>query len=137
MSFELTWLLNNRVLVAHVFGTLTDADNATFDDAVRAALNAHRGLPAHLVVDYSDVERIETEISMMSSANQITPLTRHPQLGLRIAITGPLLRFIPTFLASALTPPAQQYSTLDGALAYLHEADPTLNGVNSRLRLPA
>ena len=137
MAFEFSWLLNRRVLHARIFGTMTDTDNATFDDAVQTALNTQSSLPVHLLLDYSGVERIQSHISPVSDENQPSPLARHPGLGLRVAVQTPLLRFIPPFLASALKPPAQQYSSLDGALAYLYDADPTLtpNGQHpARLR---
>lgn len=130
--------MNHRVLVARIYATLTDTDHATFDEAVATALNTQVGLPIHLVIDYRGIERIETEISPTRVESQSIPLTRHPKLGLRVAVAGPLLRFIPTAVESALTPPAQQYSTMDSALAYLQDADPTIAAqVQPRWRRPA
>lgn len=142
MAFELTRITNGRVLHARIFGAMTDIDNATFDDAVRAELNDHAGLPVHLLLDYSGVERIQTHISPVSDALPAATLAKHPALGLRVAVKTPLLRFVPDFLSSALRPPAQQLGSLNEALAYLTDTDPTLRHKQPhapvrRWRLPA
>jgi len=132
MAFEFSWLLNGRVLHARIFGTMTDTDNTIFDDAVQAALNTQTSLPVHLLLDYSGVERIQSHISPVSEDILPSALAKHPALGLRVAVQTPLLRFVPTFLSSALKPPAQRYDSLDGALDYLYDADPTLGPNHQR-----
>jgi hypothetical protein len=132
MTFELSWLLNGRVLHARVFGAMTDTDNALFDDAVETALNRQASLPVHLLLDYSGVERIQSHISPVGENNPPSKLAKHPLLGLRVAVQNPLLRFVPAFLSSALKPPGQQYASLDGALRYLADADPTLTPRSER-----
>lgn len=137
MAFELSWLLNGRLLHARIFGTMTDSDNALFDDAVATALDGQTSLPVHLLLDYSGVERIQSEISPVSAGNQPSKLAKHPALGLRVAVQNPLLRFIPPFLSSALKPPGPRYASLCDALGYLYDADPTLmpdSGRHTRAR---
>jgi hypothetical protein len=134
MCFHFNWLVEGRILAVHVLGRLTDADFSAFDDALETMLSQQTTLPVHVIVDYSRLECIETLVSPTRSQNAVT--LRHPRLGLRAAVDGPMLRFLPVMTGSALRPPANTFASMDEALEYLYAADPTLTTDDPRSTPP-
>lgn len=127
MAFDLSWLYEGRVLYARIYGAITDADDAAFDAAIQQQLTAGKGLPVHLITDYTAVDRVQTHICPEREPD-MTALAKDPRLGFRVACgrQNPILRYLHPLVSFALKPCAQRVNNLNDALAYLSELDNTL-----------
>lgn len=127
MGFEISWLVEGRVLYARMQGVVSNRDDEQFDDAVGVFLNGANGLPVHLITDYSSVERVETVISPTHAVE--SNIARHPALGIRLTSgtqVNPIARYFTPFVSTLLKPGSQRFATRDNALDYLYASDPTL-----------
>ncbi len=130
MAFELSWLLEGRVLYARLYGTVTEQDDDAADWLVEAFLNQSNGLPVHVVTDTTGIEQIQSDIKPSRDVEREHPLCKHPALGVRLSVSSaraPLFRYLSPFLSEAFKPSPLTFHSLDAGLAYLCQIDRSLS----------
>jgi hypothetical protein len=138
--FELSWLLEGRILYAMIENTITEVDDTAFDNAVQQFLDRNTGLPVHIITDYTELETIQTEITPLHGETQDHLLSKHPALGIRVCVSSDhnaLLRYLTPLKSFALKLCAHTEPTVESALEYLYTIDPTLPTEHVALRKPA
>lgn len=129
MAFNLSWLLHGRIVLASIYGTLTEQDDRTFDAQLSEFVNQTTGLPMHVITDYSRLEKIVTDIRPSQPTPTTAALAQNPALGRMItygAHMNPMTRFLGSMSSYALKPSSYRFSSMEGAVAYLCDVDPTL-----------
>jgi len=123
MAIEVSWLLEDRVILAEISGVVSQEDLPSYDAAVQQHLNASTGPTVHLVVDQT---RSESKFDTRLMAGLRFP--RHPKLGWMIPLgaTAPGAKAVGKLAAQSLHVSVHNAGTRDEALDFLQRADATL-----------
>ena len=126
MPIQLSWHLRGRILLATIDGAISDQDSAAYDEQILTYLRTAE-LPVHVTTDFTGLEIIQSEIMPRNTDGDGDALRKHPLIGQIVCVsTNRMLAYLFPFHSWALKPCHARFDTLNDALAYLCEIDPTL-----------
>ncbi len=121
MAIEVSWLLEDRIILAEIKGVISQDDLPPYDAAVQRHLNASTGPTVHLVVDPT---QSESKFDPRMTAGLGFP--RHPKLGWMIPLGTPGTKVVGKLVAQSLHMSVYNAATVHDALDFLQRADATL-----------
>jgi hypothetical protein len=133
MASENSWYIENRVIYARLFGSVTQDDLREGNAAITGFIDTSGVPPIHIIFDTTAVERI------MITALQVRNEVHYFQdkrigwvvvCGLR-GIVEVAVHFIGGIISRVTGIRIQAVSTLDDGLAFLRQVDPSLNDMKA------
>ena len=123
MSIQLSWYLENRVLLLTSQGESSDQDLLDIDQPIIEHLNQSNAPLVHLIADH----RKGGKMPSMKAAAQIQ-WPKHPQYGwgIMVGLTNPVQRFLVAVASNFFKVRQRNFDTMDEALDFLNEVDTTL-----------
>jgi hypothetical protein len=124
MPYEVTWLVDKRIIYFHTSGIATIDDVKAGNKKVMVMLD--EGIPfVHLITDSTDVEKVQLGLNDLASVFRDMPAS--PKLGWSIYISPKMLdRFFASVTTQLTKSRHREFNTLADAIAFLQSVDDTL-----------
>ena len=123
MSSQLTWYLENRVILVANEGMISDQDMLSVDQPIADYMNQSKAPLVHLIVD-------NTSAIYAPSVKTVTQakFPKHPQCGwvLLVGPTNTFTRFVNAVVTNVFKTRNRMFNTRAEALDFLNEVDSTL-----------
>lgn len=125
MSFEMSWLRDQKVVHQRYYGALT-ADYLAKSSAGLKQYHQAGLPPIHIVADASNIGKFPANIADLRKAN--AHFKELDNIGWSLVITSNrFVIFVSTLLSEAANVRFRAFPTLEEALKFLAEQDPTLD----------
>ncbi len=123
MAVQLSWHLENRVLLVANSGAISDQDMLDVDQPIIDHMNQSNVPLVHLIVDNSDAT-YNPSIKTVSQAK----FPKHPQCGwvLLVGPTSTFTRFVNAVVTNVFKTRNRMFDTRNEALDFLNEVDSAL-----------
>lgn len=123
MPVQLSWLLENHVILVRNEGNITDQDMLDSDQPINNYMSQSKAPLVHLIVD-------NTKAVYTPSVKAVTQATfpKHPQCGWIILVgsTNTFTRFVNAVVSNIFKTRNRMFDTFDEALDFLNQVDSTL-----------
>ena len=130
MPVQVEWLIPNRVIISHLFGVirLEDVESLLAQQQNFVA----EGCPlVHHISDGLNIKSIEIRLKTFQLLMKGVPMS--PKFGWHIDVTtNPVTRMTSTLVSQFLPVHVRTYSTVEEAIRFLKEIDPTLQEAEIR-----
>jgi len=129
MAYEISWLVENRIIHVAINGDITvDVLNAMTDDVVRL-LDGTNTTHIHLLINDKQIKVVPKQILKMLNTSRSL---RHPRLGWLIiyGTDNKLFRFLTQMLSRMINLKHRRFLTREEAIAFLQTVDTTLSELN-------
>jgi hypothetical protein len=128
MSIQLSWYLENRIILLTSHGESSDQDLLNLDQPIINYLNQSQAPLVHLIADH----RRGGKMPSLKVSMQIE-WPKHPQYGwgILVGLTNPLQRFLVVVASNFFNVRQRMFNTMDEALDFLNEVDSTLPALRS------
>lgn len=125
MSYKVSWLVEDRVILVENAGVITLEDLQAIDAQVRIFANAGQA-PIHILSDIRYLDKVPFNFSAM---RQNMEAASDPKVGWIVEINSrnPIIRRVTALLARIMRVRLVQLATIDEAIAYLAAQDPTIS----------
>ncbi|HLV34728.1 MAG TPA: hypothetical protein VKY59_06440 [Spirillospora sp.] len=122
MPIEVEWFVPRRVILQRFYGEITLEDIRQSDELIEPLMA--EGIPLiHTIIDASEVE---SHPSMKDIQNAATN-TKYEGEGWRVLVgAGAIARFIGSIILQLMGQRYRMYDTLEEAVAFLHDQDPSI-----------
>lgn len=131
MPFEISWLVEGRVIFAKLSGVLNEQDATLYDEHICYYLNWGKAAYIHSVVDCTQLQQIP---SFQTLAHM--KLLQHPHLGWTVTIgtnRNKVVHMLMSMMSQRGKGRLRQVEEMDDALAFLQEIDLKLPDLNQAL----
>jgi hypothetical protein len=129
MPIQLSWYLENHVMLLNNEGDSADQDVLKVDQPILDYLNQSQAPLVHLIID-------NTRAKYIPSVKAITAVKwpKHPQYGwtILVGLTNPFQRFVNVVATNFFKARQRMFDTMDEALDFLNEVDSTLPALRSK-----
>lgn len=134
MPYEVSWLVEKRIIYFHTSGIATIDDVKAGNKKVMAMLE--EGIPfVHLITDSTDVEKVQLGLNDLASVFRDMPAS--PKMGWSIYISPKMLdRFFASVTTQLTKSRHREFTTLEDAIAFLRSVDDTLPEIELPRRQP-
>ena len=124
MAYEVTWLVDKRIIYFHTSGIATIDDVKAGNKKVMLMLD--EGIQfVHLITDSTDVEKVQLGLTDLASVFRDMPSS--PKLGWSIYVSPKILdRFFASVTTQMTKSRHREYNSLAEAIAFLQSVDDTL-----------
>src|SRR5690242_8209805 len=123
MPIQLSWYLENRVILLSNHGEIKDQDLFDIDEPIIDYMNQCDAPLVHLIVDNRDGFN-------QPSAKSVTQVKfpKHPKMGwlIMVGVDNPIQKFVVAVGASFFKTRVRIFKTMDEAANFLNEVDSTL-----------
>jgi hypothetical protein len=123
MPIQISWYLENRVILLVNHGESSDQDVFAVDQPMIDYLNQNQAPLVHLIID-------NTGAKYIPSVKAVTAVKwpKHPQYGwtILVGLTNPFQRFVNVVATNFFKARQRMFDTMDEALNFLNEVDSTL-----------
>ena len=123
MPYELTWLVEGRVVLGKFSGQLKEEDIPAFDELMLTHLNAGTGALVHHLADLRELDSMPG----LAGLSKFT-YVKHPHMGWQISfgLRRPLVKMVANIMSQVFKVRTRDFDTLEEALAFLQSVDATL-----------
>jgi hypothetical protein len=123
MPMQLSWYLENRVMLLVNHGDSSDQDVFDIDQPIIDYLNQSQAPLVHLIIDNIGAKYIPSVKAVTS-----VKWPKHPQYGwtILVGLTNPFQRFVNVVATNFFKARQRMFDTMDEALDFLNEVDSTL-----------
>jgi hypothetical protein len=129
MAYDISWLIENRIIHIIINGDVnSDALNAMTDDVMRL-LDENHTPQVHLLINDKQIKVVPKQIlKMLNSSRSL----RHPRLGWLIiyGTDNKLFRFLTQMLSRMINLKQRRFLTQEEAITFLQTVDATLPELN-------
>lgn len=124
MPFEITWLIEKRLVLERLSGVLTPEELEARILKAKQFLESGQP-PVHYVIDMREVEKIPLNLREIRHAAR---LYRHPALGWTVTfgISNRIIHTLVTIAAKTIEARYRDFATQDEAIRFLYSLDPSL-----------
>lgn len=130
MPYEVTWLVENRVMLARHYGVLTSEDLQAYLEesfAMRDHANEVLGKDGPLVHTLTDATEMESQTLGLGDMKSIVANLRQQRVGWSVYVNpDTVTRFLSSVGHQLVRVRYKAFSTMPEALAFLQEVDETL-----------
>jgi hypothetical protein len=127
MGYEITWLVESRIVYAKMYGTVTREETMQFRDDITRAINS--GTPDVHVVTHA-AENVKNTMSLSDLISLFKQSTRNPKQGWSIYVSpNQINRFFATVVAQMTKTRTREFAALEDAIAFLKASDHTLPAI--------
>jgi hypothetical protein len=129
MGSEYRWHIENRIIYAFLFDNITQDDLRKGNEAITQFIEANGIPPVHIIFDTTSVDRIMTTVVQVRSELHYFQDNRIGWcvvFGLH-GLVDAAVRFTSGIIGRATGINIQIVPTLNDALSFLNQVDPTLN----------
>jgi hypothetical protein len=127
MPYQNTWLLQDKVMLARMWGTFTDEEFLAYDAEAVRILDASASSWVHTiqVMDHVHIHQPKISLAVQMKAS------RHPKVGWTVilGVENPVLRFLIRVAASTAGTRVRHVNTLEIAVQYLISVDPSVEAL--------
>ncbi len=130
MSSQVSWLLENRVILTFNQGVVSDQDMFDNDQPITDYLDQCTAPLIHMVVDHRNGIGSPSSKAL---AQQHWP--KHPKMGwlIMVGMANPFQKFVVAVTSNFFKTRLRMFNTMDEALDFLNEVDSTLPQLRNRL----
>jgi hypothetical protein len=130
MAIQLSWYLENRVILLTSQGDSSDQDLLDLDQQIIEYLNQCEAPLVHLIADH----RKGGKMPSVKVSTQIQ-WPKHPQYGwgIMVGLTNPVQRFLVAVASNFFKVRQRMFNTMDEALDFLSEVDSSLPPLRNKL----
>lgn len=124
MAYQINWLIEGSVIYFKPSVSADDPKELELITQTFITMLDQANRKVHLIIDDSEVY----SPPKLRELKDVQSAFLHPNLGWLLAVGkgSPLLNFVSSTLGQLAGVPVQRCETLDAALKFLHEVDPTL-----------
>lgn len=128
MPYDVGWYIEGRVIHDRLSGTVSIEDAEGTGQIIVEYLNEGTR-PVHLIVDMTTASGFAPTVNVRRIHDIVTRQMRSESLGWTLLVSeNKLARFLASTVSQLARISMQTFSTLDDAVAFLREYDPTLTG---------
>jgi hypothetical protein len=130
MPYELTWLVEGRVVLGKFIGQLAEDSIPEYDKTMLEYLNIGTGALVHQLADARELESMPG----MAALNKLT-YGRHPRMGwqLSFGLRKPLIKMAINIMSQVFKMRSRNFDTQEEALDFLQSVDATLPDLRTAL----
>ena len=123
MGYDVSWHVENRILLLKLKGELTSEESLEISDINVQHFDAGVA-PVHLIIDISELQKFPTNIRQTSA---LARYLRHKKLGWVVVVgTNTLINFMSSLLSQLTGFDYTKRDSIDDAVKFLQRQDETL-----------
>jgi hypothetical protein len=127
MGYELTWLVENRVIYVRMYGTVTREEAIRFRDDITQAIDS--GTPYVHVITHA-AENVQNTMGLSDLIGLFKQPAANPNQGWSIYVSpSQINRFLATVVSQMTKTRTREFAALEDAITFLKANDHTLPSI--------